>query len=110
MRDLFFKPQKRETKLGFGDFMFRGFRPRPFNFLNRKEMEMPVMDMEKKHDRLLENHDNPKKTDINQKNNFPKEQKPSSLKFYNTISGNFILTRGWEGNNMSIFRMRKRQT
>ncbi|MDQ1002331.1 hypothetical protein QFZ28_002731 [Neobacillus niacini] len=36
------------------------------------------------------------------------ESNPSSVKLYETISGNFIITRGWDGNNMLVYKMRRR--
>jgi hypothetical protein len=33
---------------------------------------------------------------------------PGKVKLYETISGNYIITRGWDGNNMWVFRMRKK--
>ncbi|MDQ0970751.1 hypothetical protein QFZ31_000629 [Neobacillus niacini] len=36
------------------------------------------------------------------------ESNPSSVRLYETISGNFIITRGWDGNNMLVYKMRRR--
>jgi hypothetical protein len=36
------------------------------------------------------------------------ESNPSSVRLYETISGNFIITRGWDGNNMQVYKMRRK--
>lgn len=33
---------------------------------------------------------------------------PSTVKVYETLSGNSIITRGWDGNNMSVFKTRRK--
>jgi len=42
----------------------------------------------------------------------PKEEQdelnPSSVRLHETISGNFIISRGWDGNNMQVYKMRRR--
>ncbi|MFB3163387.1 hypothetical protein ABLO26_18720 [Neobacillus sp. 179-J 1A1 HS] len=48
----------------------------------------------------IENDDSPKeKRD---------ESNPISVRLYETISGNFIITRGWDGNNMLVYKTRRR--
>ncbi|MFP7298172.1 hypothetical protein [Neobacillus niacini] len=32
----------------------------------------------------------------------------SNVKLYETISGHFIITRGWEDNNMSVYKIRRK--
>ncbi|NYE04115.1 hypothetical protein F4694_000859 [Bacillus niacini] len=36
------------------------------------------------------------------------ESNPSNVRLYETISGNFIITRGWDGNNMQVYKMRRK--
>jgi hypothetical protein len=36
------------------------------------------------------------------------ESNPSSVSLYNTISGNLIISRGWDGNNMQVYKTRRR--
>lgn len=36
------------------------------------------------------------------------ESNPGSVQLYETISGNFIITRGWDGNNMLVYKIRRR--
>jgi hypothetical protein len=36
------------------------------------------------------------------------ESNPSSVRLHETISGNFIISRGWDGNNMQVYKMRMR--
>jgi hypothetical protein len=42
----------------------------------------------------------------------PKEKLDKSstenVKLYETISGNYIITRGWDGNNMWVFKIRRK--
>jgi hypothetical protein len=40
---------------------------------------------------------------------FEKKEKQNSIKSINTVSGNYILSRGWESSNMSVFRSKKRK-
>lgn len=36
------------------------------------------------------------------------ETNPSSVRLYETISGNYIITRGWDGNNMLVYKTRRK--
>lgn len=36
------------------------------------------------------------------------ESNPNSVRLYETVSGNFIITRGWDGNNMLVYKMRRK--
>lgn len=33
---------------------------------------------------------------------------PNNVKLYDTISGNHIISRGWDGNNMGVFKIRRK--
>jgi hypothetical protein len=33
---------------------------------------------------------------------------PDNVKLYETISGNYIITRGWDDNNMMLFKIRRK--
>lgn len=38
-----------------------------------------------------------------------KKEKPNNFKSIDTVSGNYVLSRGWENSNMSVFRSKKKK-
>jgi hypothetical protein len=55
----------------------------------------------------------PKKTiDDDSTDQSPKKKldnsSPDNVKLYETISGNYIITRGWDDNNMWVFKIRRK--
>lgn len=79
----------------FDSFKFWGHRPKFRNSLS--------IDIEKSQTITIEDVDS---------NHTPKEKwdvsNPSSVRLYESISGNYIITRGWDGNNMLMYKMRRK--
>lgn len=94
------KNQPSEEKRSiFDSIKFWGHRPMDIDSLNvdiEKDIETsPTINLEN----IAVNHTPEAKQD---------ESHPSNIKLYETISGNFIITRGWDGNNMLVYKTRRK--
>nr|WP_263326557.1 hypothetical protein [Neobacillus sp. Marseille-Q6967] len=113
--------KEKDKKSFFGDFMFRGIRPNKMslfdglpkgriNLFSRRRTEpesLPSIPPESLPSIPIEEPEKEEK--IQPAAKVKKTSKGINMKCYETISGNYILTRGWDGNNMWVFRMRKRR-
>jgi hypothetical protein len=86
------KNQKRSI---FDSFKFWGQRPKQKDSLDVDIEKKPTITTED----AATNHTPKVKWDVSN---------PSSLRLYETISGNYIITRGWDGNNMLVYTMRRK--
>jgi hypothetical protein len=99
-----FMADKNERRSIFDSLKFWGHRPNLKDSLSEDIEKSPIIMIEDlATDNTIEDvetADSPKeKRD---------ESNPSSVRLYETISGNFIITRGWDGNNMLVYKMRRR--
>jgi hypothetical protein len=102
-----------EKRSIFDSFKFLGHRPEYRNFLSIDiEKGSKMTEIEDTNEQTPEL--SPIKTIVQEDltDHTPKEKldslTPSHIKLYETISGNFIITRGWDGNNMLVYRMRRK--
>jgi hypothetical protein len=102
-----------EKRSIFDSFKFWGHRSKHRNFLSidietvpkmteiedTKEQTPELSALRTKEEEDL-THDSPKaKID---------RSTPSHIKIYETISGNYIISRGWDGNNMLVYKIRRK--
>jgi hypothetical protein len=99
MRDLLVGKNHTQTIKGkkskFDSFMFWG--------LGSRHRKSHSEEIEKSPIKVTEEDSKPQKKKKSKVTSDPKK-----VKLYETISGNYIITRGWDGNNMWVFRMRKK--
>jgi hypothetical protein len=92
------KNQLSEKKTSiFDSFKFRGHRRKHGNSLSEDIDKSPTITIEED---TSTNHTPNEKWVV--------ESNPSSVRLHETISGNFIITRGWDGNNMLVYKMRRK--
>jgi hypothetical protein len=108
-----FMADKNERISIFDSFKFWGHRPNLKDSLSPDIEKSPIIIIE---DLATDNTIGNLATDTTiediENDDSPKEKRdesnPSSVRLYETISGNFIITRGWDGNNMLVYKMRRR--
>ncbi|MFJ5762096.1 hypothetical protein ACIQAA_23835 [Neobacillus sp. NPDC093182] len=99
-----FMPDKNERRSIFDSFKFWGHRPEHRDSLSADIENSPTITIEDvATDKTIEDV----AADVTPKEKRD-ESNPGSVKLYETISGNFIITRGWDGNNMLVYKMRRR--
>ncbi|MFB3167014.1 hypothetical protein P5G62_007810 [Neobacillus sp. 179-C4.2 HS] len=108
-----FMADNNERKSIFDSFKFWGHRPKLRDALSADIEKRPTIIIE---DMATDNTIEDVATDDTIEDvaieDTPKEKadesNPSSVSLYNTISGNLIISRGWDGNNMQVYKTRRR--
>jgi hypothetical protein len=108
-----FMADNNERKSIFDSFKFWGHRPKLRDALSADIEKSPTIMIE---DMATDNTIEDVATDDTVEDvaieDTPKEKadesNPSSVSLYNTISGNLIISRGWDGNNMQVYKTRRR--
>jgi hypothetical protein len=94
-----------EKKFIFDSFKFWGQGPR------HRNSQGAVIDKSPKMITIDDSTDHTPTID-DSSDHTPKEKSdkssPDNVKLFETISGNYIITRGWDGNNMWVFKIRRK--
>lgn len=88
-------PAKERKESIFDSFKFWGAGPRNRKSLS-KDIEISPIKIEEEEEIV---HPPKKSSNTSGHNN---------VKLYDTISGNHIISRGWDGNNMGVFKIRRK--
>lgn len=113
-----FGDKKRETvndnsseRSEFGAFMLRNLGSEPRNIHNfipnqlQKEIVVEATKTDTQEVSNSSHHGQSEKPSRKKRKN----DHTNNTKSFNSVSGNHILTRGWEGNNMSVYRVRRKK-
>jgi hypothetical protein len=99
-----FMADKNQSKSIFDSFKFWGQRPRHRDSLSKEIENSPTITIED----VAVDHTIEDRT----AGDTPKEKRDEvnsgSVKLYETMNGSFIITRGWDGNNMMLYKIRRR--
>jgi hypothetical protein len=90
-----FMADKNQKRSIFDSFKFWGHRPKHRDSQSAVIEKSPTITIE----------DAATNSTTEEKRN---ELIPNSLRLYETISGNYIISRGWDGNNMLIYKIRRK--
>lgn len=114
-----FTADKNQSRSIFDSFKFWGHRPKHTDSLSADIENNPTITIEDVAaiedvaiDNTIEDAVSDKTIEDVASDVTPKEKRdesnPGSVQLYETISGNFIITRGWDGNNMLVYKIRRR--
>jgi hypothetical protein len=108
-----FMADNNERKSIFDSFKFWGHRPKFRDALSADIEKSPTIMIENMAtDNTIEDVATDDTVEDVAIEDTPKEKaeesNPSSVSIYNTISGNLIISRGWDGNNMQVYKTRRR--
>lgn len=102
---------KRPERPEFGGFMHRNLGSPRRNILDvipdkpQNDIEVEVTKSETQEVSVTKHKEQSEKP--SQKNK--KIEKPKNIKSIDTVSGNYMLSRGWEDSNMSVFRSKRKK-
>jgi len=102
-----------EKKSIFDSVKFWGHKSKQRNYLSINIEAVPKMiEIEDTQEQTPELSPLMEKVQKDSTQDTPKVKKdhstPSHIKIYETISGNYIISRGWDGNNMLVYKIRRK--
>lgn len=102
-----------EKRSIFDSFKFWGHKSKQRNFLSIDIETGPIMaEIEDTKEQTPELNPLMEKVQEDSNDGTPKVKRdrsiPSQIKIHETISGNYIISRGWDGNNMLVYKIRRK--